>query len=128
LRRRLRLSSCITALAFWHVRYLGCVRHWREFTIGPCVPPELERNWNRIDVESPPPRRLVTRAMQLAVMDPADRHHELVADAPSERARLCKGEVMWIRRHSAAHQAGLPQHESSMVFIAQADRFAQRLD
>ena len=61
--------------------------------------------------------------MQLAVMDPADRDDELVAHTASECTRLCKREVMRIRRHAAAHKAGLPQHELPVVLIAQANRF-----
>ena len=43
-------------------------------------------------------------------------------------ARLCKGEVVRIRRHSAAHKAGLPEHELPVFLIAQANRFAQSPD
>jgi hypothetical protein len=63
--------------------------------------------------------------MQLAVMNPADWDHELVAHAASERTRLCKGEVMRIRRHAAADKAGLPQNEFPVALIAQPNRFAQ---
>jgi hypothetical protein len=66
--------------------------------------------------------------MKLAVVDPADRDDELVAYSASEFAGLCEGEVMRVGGHAAAHEAGLPEHESSMVFIAQANRFAQGLD
>src|SRR5262249_11859565 len=97
LRRRFGLSSRISAGSILRPRLL----------------PEPDRDWKRINVESP---------------DPADRHHELVAHSASEGTRLCKGEVMRVRRHAAAHQAGLPQHESPMVLIAQANRFAQSLD
>ena len=66
--------------------------------------------------------------MQLAMMEPADWHDELVAHSACEGARLCEGEVVRVRRHTATHKARLPQHESSMVLIAQANRFAQSLD
>jgi len=56
--------------------------------------------------------------MQLAVVYPADRDDEFVADPSSEGARLCEGEVVRIRRHAAAHEARLSQHESSMALIA----------
>jgi hypothetical protein len=46
--------------------------------------------------------------MQLAVVHPADRHHEFVAHAASKRARLREREVMRIRWHAAAHKARLP--------------------
>ena len=66
--------------------------------------------------------------MKLAVVNPADRDDELVAYPTSECARLCKGEVMGVRWHAAADKAGLSQHESSMVFIAQTNRLAQGLE
>jgi hypothetical protein len=66
--------------------------------------------------------------MQLPVMEPADRHDELVAHSASEGPRLGEREVVRVRRHTAAHKARLPQHESSVVLIAQANRFAQSLD
>src|SRR5262249_42430062 len=71
---------------------------------------------------------LVARAMKFAVVDPADWDRELVAHATSKRARLCKREVMRIRRHAAAHKAWLPQHESPVLLIAQANGFAQNTD
>jgi hypothetical protein len=62
--------------------------------------------------------------MQLAMMDSADRHDELVAHSPSERPRLDKGQVVRIRWHAAAHKAGLPEHEPAVLLTAQANRFA----
>ena len=70
------------------------VRHRPEFAIRPRLLPELERDRKRVNVESAPPCRLVARAMQLAVMDPANRDRELVAHASPECTRLCKREVM----------------------------------
>jgi hypothetical protein len=66
--------------------------------------------------------------MQLTMVEPADRHGELVAHASSECTRLCKREVMRIRRYAATHKAGLPQHEFPVILIAQANRFAQNMD
>ena len=66
--------------------------------------------------------------MQLAVMGPADRHDELIAHSAPECARLREGEVMRVGRHAPAHKARLPQHEPSVVLIAQANGFAQGLD
>jgi hypothetical protein len=43
--------------------------------------------------------------MQLAVVHPADWDDELVAHAAPKCTRLGKGEVVWIRRHAAAHEA-----------------------
>src|SRR5271165_5325522 len=63
--------------------------------------------------------------MQLAMVDPANRDNELVAHTAPECTRLCKREVMRIRRHAAAHKARLPQHEFPVVLIAQANRLTQ---
>jgi hypothetical protein len=66
--------------------------------------------------------------MQLAVVGAANRDDEFVAHPSSECAGLCEGEVMRIRRHPAAHKAGLTQHELPVVLIAQANRFTQGVD
>jgi hypothetical protein len=66
--------------------------------------------------------------MKLAMMDSADRDGELVAHASPECARLYKREVMRIRRHSAAHKTGLPEHEPAVLLIAQPNRFTQSMD
>jgi hypothetical protein len=92
------------------------------------VLPKPECDWSGIDIEALPPCGFVSGAMQLPVMDPADRHDELVAHPASEGPRLGKREVVRIRRHATAHEARLPQHKSSVVLIAQANRFAQGLD
>jgi len=55
--------------------------------------------------------------MQLAVVDPADRDDEFVAYPTSECAGLREGEVMGVRGHAAADEAGLSQHVSSVVLI-----------
>src|SRR6266511_4554101 len=62
------------------------------------------------------------------MMDSADRDDELVAHTEPECTRLCKGEMMRIRRHAAAHEARLSQHESPVILIAQANRFSQSTD
>src|SRR5262245_7406523 len=62
------------------------------------------------------------------MMDSAYRDDELVAHTAPECTRLCKGEMMRIRRHAAAYEARLSQHESPMILIAQANRFSQSTD
>src|SRR4029077_3976671 len=66
--------------------------------------------------------------MYLSMVDSADRDDELVAHTAPECTRLCKGEMMRIRRHAATHEARLSQHESPMILIAQANRFSQSTD
>ena len=63
--------------------------------------------------------------MKLVVVDPANRDRELVAYPAAECARLGKGEVVRIRRHAPAHEAGLPEHEIPVIPVAKANRFAQ---
>src|SRR5947208_17059550 len=60
--------------------------------------------------------------------DSADGDDELVTHTAPESARLCKGEMMRIRRNAAAHEARLSQHESPVILIAQANRFSQSTD
>ena len=62
--------------------------------------------------------------MQLAMVNPANRD----AHAAPGCTGLCKGEVMGIRWYAAAHEARLPQHESPVILIAQANRFSQSAD
>src|SRR6266550_8740714 len=62
------------------------------------------------------------------MMDSADRDDELVAHTAPECTRLYKAEMMRIRRHAAAHEARLSQHESPVILIAQANRFSQSTD
>src|SRR5215467_10069159 len=92
------------------------------------VLPEPERHWERINLELLPPCGLITGAMKLAVMDPANRDSELVAHSVSKCTRLGKREVMRIRRYAATHKTRLPQYELPVLLIAQADRFAQSTD
>jgi hypothetical protein len=73
----------------------ACVKPWVDGNNSPLLP-KLECYWKGIDVEHPPPCGLVARAMQLAVVDPANRDGELVAHSTSECTRLGKGEVMRI--------------------------------
>ena len=80
-----------------------CIRGRRLAVIGPTLLPKPERDWNRIDVQPPPPSKLVPGAMELAVVQAADRDHEFVAHASSKCARLCKREVMRIGRKTATH-------------------------
>jgi hypothetical protein len=94
----------------------------------PCLLPKLENHRERIDVDLIPPRGLVRLPMQLAVMDPTNRHRELVADPSPQRASLGKAEMMGIRRYPTAHGARLPRDEFKVVLVAQADRFPKRMD
>jgi hypothetical protein len=105
-----------------------CIRGLRLANIGPTLLPKPERDWNRIDVQPPPPSKLVPGTMELAVVQAADRDDEFVAHAPSKCARLCECEVMGVGRKTATHQARLPEHEFSVVLVSEANHFAQAPD
>src|SRR5260370_38421113 len=62
------------------------------------------------------------------MVDTAEWDGELIGDSPAQGTRLCKGEVVRIRRHAAAHKAGLPQNELPVVLITQANRLARGTD
>jgi hypothetical protein len=55
--------------------------------------------------------------MQIAVMDTAKKHGELITDPAPQRAGLPKPDVMGIRRTPAADETGLRTHEVPMRFI-----------
>ena len=60
--------------------------------------------------------------MDLAVVAPAQRHGELVADFSPERAVLREPQMMGIGGSAPADQAGLLNHELDMVFVTEAAR------
>lgn len=71
------------------------------------APPQLKRDGRRIDGDPGPPRRLVTVAMQLAMMEAANRNGVFVADFPPQRARLREAKVMRFGRRTATNDARL---------------------
>jgi hypothetical protein len=70
-----------------------------------------------------PPFLFVATAVKLAVMNPAQRHDELIANPMAERARLPKSKVVSIRRPPAADQAGLRTHKLTMRLITFPNEF-----
>jgi len=86
----------MAAAALAEIRNVQLLRSLRRrdafawvIAIEPCVLPEPKRDWKRINVDLAPPRALVTPAMKLAVVDPANRDRELITDSVSEaRGRI----------------------------------------
>ena len=70
-----------------------------------------------------PPRDLLGGAVRLAMVHPAQRHGEFVADLAAECARRGKPQMMRIGRLPAADQAGLPAHELQMLLVAMEHGF-----
>jgi hypothetical protein len=84
------------------------------------------RDLYRLYVGALPPFLFVAGAMQIAVVDAAQRHCELIANLAAKCARLSKLDVMGIGRTPVTDQARLRAHEVSMRFIAFADRLYER--
>src|SRR4029079_10602706 len=80
-----------------------------------------KRNGQGLDAGLFPPRGLVTMPMDLAVMQPANRDRELVADLAPKRTGLGKAQVMWVGRRAATYEARLGRDEPAVLFVAQAD-------
>ena len=63
--------------------------------------------------------------MQLAMMSPAERHREFVADLATERTRLREAQMVWIARPATADQARLLNHMPDMIAVTNATRFGE---
>src|ERR1700745_3463578 len=86
--------------------------------------PERPRCSEGIDRPSLPPGDLVSVAMDVAVMNPAQRHRELVAHFQPHRPRLGEAEVVGVGGTSSADQTRLRCYEFEMSFITQSSRLA----
>ena len=73
--------------------------------------PQTLSNLQRLYVGGLPPFLFVAAAMEVTVVDAAQRHCELIADLAPKRARLPKLDVMGIGRAPAADKARLRAHE-----------------
>ncbi|MGB8045758.1 MAG: hypothetical protein WCF66_22665 [Pseudolabrys sp.] len=60
--------------------------------------PKTSSDLKSIDLQVLPPRLLIASPMHLPMVPAAERHGELVADLKTDRPRLCKAEMMGIRR------------------------------
>src|SRR5689334_18828161 len=79
----------------------------------------------RIDLVLLPPRGFVHPQMKLAVVQPTERHGELVAHLPAERARLREPKMVSIGRTSSAYEARLRRDECPMILVPLAPRLAE---
>jgi hypothetical protein len=82
--------------------------------------PKIAGMGERIDGGFAPPRRLVTVAVQLAMVAAAERDRELVTDLAAQRPALGKAQLMSIARLTATDGTGLLCHKAHMVAIADA--------
>src|SRR5262249_32911110 len=90
-----------------------------------CIHPNRACGACRIETEFLPPPGFITVTVQLAMMSPAQRHRELVADLAAECTRLREAQMVWIGRPPAADQARLLNHMPDMIAVANAARLGQ---
>jgi hypothetical protein len=86
--------------------------------------PEDRRNGKGINALALPPGAFIAAPMELTMMQPAQRHSELVADLAAQRAGFRKFEVVSIGGAPSTDEAALAGNKLEMVAIALAYRFA----
>ena len=87
--------------------------------------PQHSRGSSRINPNFTPPCRLIAATMDLAMMAPAQRHREFVADLAAKRPALREAQVMRIRRLAAANQTRLLGHVSDVVSVTNPARLGE---
>jgi hypothetical protein len=80
----------------------------------------------RVDTEPVPPCGFIAAAVDLAMVNTAERHRELVTHLATERTRLRRAKMMRIAGLTATDKAGLRGNELKMRFVADAPRCADR--
>ena len=96
---------------------------WRRQWVG--LRPQFLRNNQRLDAQTCPPLRFFDGAMHLAMMHPAERHRELIADLATERPGLREAQMMGIGGLAAAYDAGLCRDKFAVMLVAQPARFGR---
>ena len=81
---------------------------------------------DRIDFVFVPPFGFVSAPVQGAMMKPAERDRELVADAAAKGGRLREPDVMGVRRASLTDEAGLRSNKFKVRAVAVAARLIER--
>jgi hypothetical protein len=87
-----------------------------------CFQPKHASSGGRINARLVPPRSLVTAAVHLAVMSPAQRNRKLVADFPAKRRRLHKAQMVGIGGPTTTNQTRLLGDGFYVLPIANATR------
>src|SRR5580693_3363277 len=80
----------------------------------------------RIETELLPPSRFIAAPVDLAMVRAAERHCELIAHFATERTRLSKPKMMWVRGLTPTDEAGLRGNKLKVRFVAEASRLADR--
>ena len=82
-----------------------------------CLQPKDSGGVSRINPNVAPPAGFIAAAMHLAVMPPAQRNRELVADLAAQRRCLGKAQMMGIGGAAAADQARLLGNRFDVVTV-----------
>src|SRR5262249_25889587 len=90
--------------------------------------PELSGDLDRIDPSRFPPQRLVARAVELAVVQAAERNGEFVADLPAEGEPLGKPHMVRLGGLAPANEAGSGSDVLEMSLIPKAPDFPEDED
>ena len=85
-----------------------------------CLQPKHASSGVRVNARLVPPRSLVTAAMHLTVMSPAQRNRKLVADFPAQRRRLHKAQMVSIGGPTTTDQTRLLSDGFNVLPIANA--------
>ena len=88
----------------------------------PRVLPKAERRCFGINVDQRPPCFLVHLAVQLAVVNAAQRDSELVADLAAKGARLHEAEMVGIAGLATTHQTRQRGNEIEVLLVANPPR------
>src|SRR5690242_16147697 len=95
---------------------------------GVSFPPETCRDGEWLDLFAPPPSALVTASVKLTMMEPTDRNGKAVAHFAAHCSRLCKLDVVSIRRTPTAKEAWLGGDESQMIAVPLSHRLTDNGD
>ena len=90
--------------------------------------PQCASNICWIDTGSAPPGGLIAAAVHLAMMTPAQRYGELIADLPAERSALYETEVVSVGRLPSADQTGARTNKFDVIAVTDPTRLRQSED
>src|SRR5262249_26545347 len=93
--------------------------------LGPGCLPEFSGDGERVDTSRFPPQRLVAGAVELAVVQAAERNGEFVADLAPEGELLGEADVVRLGRLAPANEAGSGGHVLEVLLVANAPRFPE---
>ena len=107
-------------------RWIAFSRRLRHYRFGlldqAALAPEPAGDVEGVDPSGHPPAPLVADPVHGAVVCPAQRQHEFVADPAAERPLLGEAEMVWVAGLAAANETSVGGHEPRMGPVAIATR------